>query len=392
MDTHAGRGAVLPDVARSGRVPGVRKGRRMVYERPVGGPVLRGDRVAGERVAGFAFIRSPAASGRNDRLLLDGDESFSAPPERPLPAADTEIERCGPLPTAVVAGESILRATEVAEHLPESIRAAIRSMGVEEGRFATALIAKLAAEGHLFWLVGGTVRDLIADGPQAKVKDLDCTGTARPGELYDYVDDALDVRAGISDHVFKLHVSHRYVWSVRNRTGGRAFIEYKSMPLQGFRFPASGGDLHEDVRTRDLTVNCLYYDPVRDVVLDPTERGLADLRAEERALVSPNESVEPLERAKVILRALKFTVRWRGEMKLDADAIRKWSATLPGDLLDHITDEGWRELGHVLNAVYRQAPAEYVQECATWLDGHAVGLIDAIEERTGRVRGPSAAQ
>lgn len=38
------------------------------------------------------------------------------------------------------------------------------------------------------------------------------------------------------------------------------------------------GDIHTDSQRRDFTVNALYYDPFSGVILDPTGRGLDDIR------------------------------------------------------------------------------------------------------------------
>jgi poly(A) polymerase len=51
-------------------------------------PLLEGDAVKNRRVEGFAW-KAPAAGQRSnhsdDRLLFEGDERFSEPPDRPVP-------------------------------------------------------------------------------------------------------------------------------------------------------------------------------------------------------------------------------------------------------------------------------------------------------------------
>ena len=302
------------------------------HHRAGGPPTWTGDYVCGQRIAGFALTRDP---GPVDQVLVDGEEDLASPPYRPLPVPGDQaaaIERTGPSPINDLAADGLLQ--EAAQVVGEGLDRQLSAMG-ENGDFIRKLLDEIAAQGHLAWLVGGAVRDLMAAGTSACPADLDFTGTIGPGELYDALRRWRRAQGAADCRPF---ISRQLVWAVAPPRGGRpdAFVEYKPLSQPGFRFPAWGGSLARDASTRDLTINAIYYDHRNRVIADPTGRGIQDLLATpHRIAVTPYRGDDPIEQACVILRCLKFLLRWPG---LDVDGISAWAARLPGDLVTEIPE------------------------------------------------------
>ncbi|MGW4746621.1 hypothetical protein ACWEPR_17630 [Streptomyces sp. NPDC004290] len=152
------------------------------YARSPRSPLAVGDRVDGETVVGFTFDHAPGTGEPGDRLLVDGDESLAGPPARTVPErADraVTVEPTGPTPVHDLSEDAL-------QSPPAGLRVGyertVHSMG-EGGVLVAGVLDELARREHAAWLVGGAVRDLLAGGPEAPVRDLDFTGTAGPGEL-----------------------------------------------------------------------------------------------------------------------------------------------------------------------------------------------------------------
>jgi hypothetical protein len=336
-------------------------------------PVARGDRVDGKVVIGFAYSREPLSTG--DVLLLAGDEGLDQPPARPVPArgdSTTTVERCGPAPLAELDPARIRVAPP---HLRTSFERLL--IGLREGGvFVWALLEAMAAREYDLWLAGGSVRDLLADGPAAAANDLDFSGTAGPGEFTDTATRLLR-RAGAGDYVWR--ISDGLVWSLSPEISSRdRIMEYRPLALGGFPFPAYGGSLVEDTEHRDLTVNALYYDHRRDLVLDPSGVGLEHLHAIPRVMVVPYRGTDPLGCAAIILRCLKFRIRWR---HVELAQVRAWVGGLPGTLAAEVPKDSWGMLTWLRK---RCVPAEIrgAEELslAEELGPAAVGLVKALQK------------
>lgn len=103
------------------------------------------------------------------------------------------------------------------------------------------------------------------------------------------------------------------IWNVSKKFPVYDFVFYNDEPVYfvkgeqsyvveilGFR----GKDIKEDSSHRDLTINSLYYDPFKDIVIDPTEKGLSDIK--NKLIRFNNKNVvdqDPLR----IARAYRFT-------------------------------------------------------------------------------------
>jgi hypothetical protein len=339
---------------------------------------LTDDYIYGKRVVGFAFAASSVSpTGADDRLLFEGDEDLLEPPPRPMPAGDTPIDRRGLLPPCRLAAERLLPVAEVAPELPARVEAA---MG-EWGWFISAVLDAVAEAGHQAWVAGGCVRDLVAGAAPEDVNDIDLCGTVPTGLMAELIDRVLR-REQMSTYVRQVSPATLIV-SVAPKTGGKRLLEYKALVANGFRFPASGSDLTDDARARDLTVNCLYYDRVGHFIFDPTGRGLADLVAPQLRVATPGSQDQRLQQALVILRVVKFIVRWqREERSLDLSGIKEWMALLATDLPSQISDEEWEKLREARRQYLGRVGRTKQRAAARELGLLAAALLDALDARS----------
>ncbi|MCK2218369.1 hypothetical protein MF672_031930 [Actinomadura sp. ATCC 31491] len=351
---------------------------RALYERSGNGPLARGDRVDGVQVIGFGFALEPQPFSRgNDRLLLAGDENCEQAPPRGLPTRSDEengvrVERSGPHAAQRLSPQSVIPAGEIAPRLAAAVEAVIPPW-TEVGDFLRSLIDTSIAREHPIWLVGGAVRDLIADADGA-VNDLDFCGSMLLGDLYEVVDELLSL-AGLGDH--RSSVSVARVFSIAPTVHGERIFEYKSLSQNGFRFPASGGDLLDDARTRDLTVNGIYYDPYHHVVIDPTGHGIDHLRAVPRRIVPLCREGSEAEQAQIILRGLKFKVRWPDA---DVTELAKWVGSLPGDLVTRIPEDRRAALSRLWQRYVPEARQATATNEAENLGPAASRLLQTLQE------------
>ena len=296
---------------------------RVLYRRAADAPVATGDRVNDQPVIGFGLVREPEA----DHMLVEGEEDLSKPPNRPVPCRGQsgEISRGDTSPVHDLPAAAL----HPGEQLGGSFDRKLSSLG-EGGLFIRSLLEKLAEMKHHTWFVGGSVRDLLAPGPDAPVNDLDMTGTVGPACLSRIAIAPLR-RIGAAD--YRCTISPRLVWSVTPHKHPQRLLEYKPLARTWFRFPAWGGSLAEDAATRDLTINALYYDLLNDVLADPSGEGRAHLLSTPMVAKTPYHGDDPVELACIILRCVKFKLRWP---EFDITEIRRWVQGLPDDLAGRI--------------------------------------------------------
>ncbi|MDR0552064.1 MAG: polynucleotide adenylyltransferase PcnB [Spirochaetaceae bacterium] len=116
---------------------------------------------------------------------------------------------------------------------------------------AALLCKRLQQAGYETYIVGGAVRDLLLG---SKPKDFDIATSARPQEIK-----RLIRNSRLIGRRFKLiHV----------------FFPSKIIEVATFRSMADGttgntfGSIEDDVMRRDFTMNALFYDPVKELVID----------------------------------------------------------------------------------------------------------------------------
>ncbi|MEU6932505.1 hypothetical protein [Streptomyces sp. NPDC046374] len=344
-------------------------------------PILTGDTVEGRRVLGFLCTATAAPTPADDRLLLAGDEHAGGPPHRSTaPADQPSLVRTGLPPGRQVAPERIHGPDDLKPGLADRLRALLH--GPHAPHFAPDLLARLAEAGHHTWVSGGAPRDLLAGGAPHEVNDLDLTGTAPAGAFTETARRVLESEGTGAEHPQRFSPD-TLVCTVLDpvaRTAGPS-LDYRGLGLAGTTLPATGTDLLQDSRQRDLTVNTLLYDPRRNLVLDPLGQALDDLADARggRRIVPANTSADPLVRAEVLLRGLKFRLRW-DSADVDDEPLRAWARALPADLLSSLDEEAWHRLATLWTQCVADAGAPAVGEAVQRLGPVAVALRARCEE------------
>ncbi|MFJ6575387.1 hypothetical protein ACIQMY_05410 [Streptomyces sp. NPDC091368] len=374
-----------------------------VSPRPGPGPIMTGDLVDGRRVLGFGHHVDPlprtqdaghAADRLGDRLLLDGDEHASGPPERSIDPTDhPTLVRAGRAPNHQLDDRHVPGAGDIDPGIFASLDGLL--YGPEAPGYLGNLVDRLASDGHGVWLAGGAPRDLVAGGAPEAVRDLDATGTAPAGVFLRAVDAVLALD-GDSAELPPRFSPRSLVCSVLTVHRDRRTLEYRGLGLTGLPYPATGTDLKEDARQRDLTVNTLLYDPVRQHVLDPLGHALADLGhgtegpRRHLRLVPPGRPEDPVTCAELLLRAAKFLIRWETRPGLDTDGLLAWVRELPADLPARIDarDTGpdeWLRLATLWEAWVPGGPTTAQGESLRAFGPAASGLLDRLSAPDRRI-------
>ncbi|MCX4860758.1 hypothetical protein [Streptomyces canus] len=375
--------------------------------RAADGPIMTGDVLDGRRVIGFGCTAHAVPTSADDRLLLEGDEPSGPPSRSTDPARHPALERAGRHPYAQLEGDRVHHADDLAPGLTGAFDELIH--GVRGPRFLAPLIDRFAESGHGFWLSGGAPRDLLSGFRPDEVGDLDATGTAPAGAFCDLAEDVLE-QDGSSAECPRRFSPDSLVCSVLTPRRDGHVLDYRGLGVRGLPYPATGTDLDQDGRQRDLTVNTLLYDPRHRVVVDPLGRALRDLphRGEgPRRLVLAGEPEDPETCAELLLRALKFLLRWQRpgddraarrqgrplldcgaeeEHGLDDSAVRAWADALPADLVARLDERGeaaWRRLRAQADACLPGGPGTIPAESVR-------GYGPVVAELLARITGPGA--
>ena len=180
----------------------------------------------------------------------------------------------------------------------------------------------LQKAGYDGYLVGGCVRDLILG---VTPKDFDVTTNATPEQAH-----ALFSRSRIIGRRFKLlHVRFGYrelieVATYRGKPaakkGGKIMSWFKSKTAPSGRILDDNvfGTIEQDAERRDFTINALYYDPVKEEVLDFVG-GLQDAHDKQLRIIgdpAKRFSEDPVR----MLRVIRFEAKLG--VKVDAKVIK----------------------------------------------------------------------
>ena len=151
---------------------------------------------------------------------------------------------------------------------PETLRIELPRRGIDDD--ALEAVRHLQSEGYTAYLVGGGVRDLLL-GRQPK--DFDISTSARPAVVRRLFRNAMLI--GRRFQIVHLRFGPR-VFEVS------CFRKREEPPDGSMRPPLSSentyGSPRDDAFARDFTVNALFYDPVRRVIIDHVG-GMKDLQA-----------------------------------------------------------------------------------------------------------------
>ncbi|MBP5226131.1 MAG: polynucleotide adenylyltransferase [Kiritimatiellae bacterium] len=167
-------------------------------------------------------------------------------------------------------------------------------------REAVVSIALLARQnGGRAFMVGGSVRDLLAGSKHVKDVDVEVFGIP-PERLQRIVGErfAFDP-CGVSFGVLKLHHLDVDVAIPRRETK-------RGTGHKGFLIDSDPGlSVREAAERRDFTLNALYYDPLEDLLEDPYG-GVSDLQNRVLRHVSGKFAEDPLR----VLRGMQFVARF----------------------------------------------------------------------------------
>ena len=186
---------------------------------------------------------------------------------------------------------------------------------------AVYIIERLQANGYETYIVGGAVRDLILG---KKPKDFDIVTAANPTKIK-----KIFRNSRIIGRRFRLvHV----------------FFGLKIFEVSTFRSIKDGptsntfGTIEEDVQRRDFSLNALFYDPIKQLVVDYVG-GMKDIRKRViRPIISlqniftddPVRMIRAVKYSAVSGFKIPFSVKWR---------IRKHSGLLAGVSPSRLTEE-----------------------------------------------------
>jgi len=182
----------------------------------------------------------------------------------------------------------------------------------------TALLATILFatefDGHVY-AVGGSVRDYVMNN---EIKDIDLVvdlpnGGIRLAEyLYKY------------KHLLYEPVIYPAYGTCQFRLKSMPDIELEAVHTRGEQYHSSSrnpetyfADINADSIRRDLTINALYYDIFLDKIIDPTGKGLTDIKNHIIRTSNTNPDIvfndDPLR----ILRVIRFAARfgWNIESK-----------------------------------------------------------------------------
>ena len=181
------------------------------------------------------------------------------------------------------------------------------------------IIKRLQDKGYETYLVGGAVRDLILGRTP---KDYDLSTSATPEEIV-----AVFGRryARIIGKRFKIV----HVYNGNEIIEVATFRRAPKVDKEGAMLPNDNefGTSLEDAWRRDFTVNAIFYDPLREQIVDHTGMGVDDLkRGIARIVGNPLERFE--EDPVRILRALKLVGQYGFKLEEETESALKESLPL----------------------------------------------------------------
>ncbi len=198
---------------------------------------------------------------------------------------------------------------------------------MEEHPQARFIIETLAKEGYVAYYAGGWVRDFLLNHPS---DDIDIATNAPPETLQALFPHTVPI--GISFGIILVIVDGKQYEVATFRQD----IDYKDgrRPTK-IEFTTA----EEDARRRDFTINGMFYDPLKDEILDFVN-GKADLEKKIiRAIGNPHQRIKE-DRLRMI-RAIRLSCRFGFEIEpATADAIRAHSKELfPAVAIERIWQE-----------------------------------------------------
>jgi len=177
----------------------------------------------------------------------------------------------------------------------------ILSQRIPPGPKYYELITEIWQRGFEVYLVGGTVRDIIAGD---RSFDIDLV-TTMPLRI------ALPLLKSMYRYEPTISGQHGFVRIGGRPRSGDPFVDLKTFCLfqPGTGSAVFGTSFETDVAHRDFACNSVYYDPVNKVIIDPTGRGLSDAKKKELYIVCDPQIRNSYHQAEVVIRFFKFLCR-----------------------------------------------------------------------------------
>jgi len=160
---------------------------------------------------------------------------------------------------------------------------------------ALSIVKKLNDAGYVAYFAGGWVRDFLLKHPS---DDIDIATNATP-----------DIIQSLFSHTVPIGISFGIILVVEDDHPFEVATFRKESDYEDKRRPSSISftTAVEDAKRRDFTINGLFYDPIKEEILDYVE-GEKDLKRKIiRAIGNPHERIQE-DRLRMI-RAIRFSAR-----------------------------------------------------------------------------------
>lgn len=161
------------------------------------------------------------------------------------------------------------------------------------------LIREIWGRGFEVFLVGGTVRDALAG---KKPNDIDIVTTMPLIKIKSFLKSMYRSTPGGNDR--------RGFIRIGGGKGNRdPFIDVKvfSDSLPGSKFAKFGVGFDQDMKHRDFACNALYFDPINEVLIDPSGRGVSDCKNHLLDIIC--DTNDSFQKGQIFIRAVKFMTR-----------------------------------------------------------------------------------
>lgn len=173
------------------------------------------------------------------------------------------------------------------------------------------IIKELQNAGYESYVVGGAVRDLLLGHTP---KDYDLSTAATPEQICQVFGRRHTLIIGKRFRLVHYRMGKEIIEiSTFRRTPGKSEVrnhpKLAHLPSKMIVDDNNFGSSREDAFRRDFTVNALFYDPVKEEIIDYTGSGLADIAAKTVRVIG-NPDVRFEEDPVRMLRALKLVGRF----------------------------------------------------------------------------------
>ncbi len=205
--------------------------------------------------------------------------------------------------------------------------------------FAKDIVQHLQKGGYTSYLVGGCVRDLLAG---IHPKDYDIATNASPQQVKKRVYGSYIIGRRFRLVLVKRGDQQYEVATFRREATVEDMAKINQEAEAADELPASGdnffGTPEEDALRRDFTINALFYDPVKDELLD-FAKGMADMEARTlRMIGDPTKRIleDPIRTLRAIRLSHKLKFKIEDSLR---EAINKNTDALAAALLPRKREE-----------------------------------------------------